>query len=173
MTLGGCIPGSGLPSLPEFRGGIYQLGDGDQIRIITYGVDQLSNTFRINDSGNVALPLLGLVHAAGLTTEQLAGLIVGQLKSQDLLQDTTVSVQVEQYRPIFILGEVNKPGEYPYVPGMTMLTAVAVGGGFTYRAVEDYAVVVRSTSDVPVMGRVPAQALIAPGDVVKILEERF
>ncbi len=82
-------------------------------------------------------------------------------------------VEVIAYRPVFILGEVSKPGQYPFQPGMTVLTAVAVAGGFTYRAVEDYASVLRNTGDKPVEGRAVGATLLAPGDVVTIYERVF
>ncbi len=77
------------------------------------------------------------------------------------------------YRPIFVLGEVNKPGQFPYQPGMTMLAAVALAGGFTYRAIEDYAAVVRTQDGAALEGRASRQAVLEPGDVVTVFERRF
>jgi polysaccharide export outer membrane protein len=173
VGIAACSPGANLPPLPDYHGEVYRLGNQDQVRIITYSVDQLSNTFRVNDSGELALPLVGSVKAAGLTTDELARRIVSELKRKQLMTDPSVAVEVTEYQPIFILGEVNKPGQYPYLPGMTMLTAVAVAGGFTYRAVQDYAEVVRTTETAAAIGKVNPQAFIAPGDVIKILEQRF
>ena len=173
VALAACSPGADLPPLPEYHEGAYRLGAYDQVRIITFSVDQLSQTFRINDAGDLALPLLGPVHAAGLTTAELSSRVVRQLERKKLLRDASVSVEIIEYRPIFILGEVNKPGQYPYLPGMTVLTAVAVAGGFTYRAVQDYAAVVRTNEASSAIGRANPQSLIAPGDVIKILEQRF
>jgi len=141
--------------------------------VITFGGDQLTGEFRINDSGNIAIPLLGAVHAAGLTTGQLGDEIATELQKKDLLKNPSVSVEVLAYRPFFILGEVTKPGEYPYEPGMTVLTAVSIAGGFTYRAVTDYASIVRTSSGDAVEGRVSRQTLVRPGDVITIFERRF
>lgn len=168
-----CSPGANLPPLPDYNSQVYRLGGGDQVRIITFNVDQLSQTFRVNDSGNLALPLLGSVRATGRTTGELGTLIARELQRKNMVRDASVSVEVTEYRPVFILGEVNKPGQYPYLLGMTLLTAVAVAGGFTYRAVQDYAEVVRSNGDTAVIGKASPESFIAPGDVVKILEQRF
>jgi polysaccharide export outer membrane protein len=141
--------------------------------VITFGGDQLTGEFHINDSGNIAIPLLGAVHAAGLTTAQLGDEIATDLQKKDLLKNPSVSVEVLAYRPFFILGEVTKPGEYPYEPGMTVLTAVSIAGGFTYRAVTDYASVVRTASGEAIEGKVSRQTLVRPGDVITIFERRF
>jgi polysaccharide export outer membrane protein len=82
-------------------------------------------------------------------------------------------VEVIAYRPVFVLGEVNKPGQYPWQPGMTVVTAVAVAGGFTYRAVDNYASVVRTVGSAAVEGKATRQSFIQPGDVVTIFERRF
>jgi polysaccharide export outer membrane protein len=171
--LASCAPGSGLPPLPETPGGPYRLGAEDQIRIITYGQDQLTGEFRVNDRGNVALPLLGPVPAAGLTTNQLEKSIEQRLREKKVLLDPSVSVDILAYRPIFILGEVAKPGQYPYQPGMTVLTAVAIAGGFTYRAQTGYASILRTVDHHTVEGRVPRGAAVRPGDVITIFERYF
>ena len=175
LALGACAPGAGLKPLPDYSNRSYLLGGGDQVRIITYGEDQLTGEFRVDDQGNVALPLLGTVAVAGLSPEQMAGRIADELRRRKLLHDPSVSVEVLAYRPIFVLGEVAHPGQYPYQPGMTMLTAVAVAGGFTYRAVQGYAEDVRTTDPraTPVEGRITPLSLIAPGDVINVLERRF
>jgi polysaccharide export outer membrane protein len=89
------------------------------------------------------------------------------------MRDPSVAVQVLAYRPIFVLGEVSKPGQYPYQPGMTMLTAVAAAGGFTYRAVEDYAADIRTQDGKVTEGNVTPEAFLAPGDVIKVYMRRF
>ena len=172
--LAGCAPGRDLAPLPEVTPSAYRLGVGDQVRIITFGEDQLTGTFRVNDSGLIDLPLLGAVKASGLTSSRLGSEIATELKQRKLFRDPSVSVEINEYRPIFVLGEVKTPGEYPYRPGMTVLTAVTVAGGFTYRAIEDYASVVRtSESDKAVEGLVNRQSFLMPGDVLTIYERRF
>ena len=171
--LSGCAPGAGLPPLPNYGARSYTLGGGDQVRIIVFGEDQLTGEFRVDDRGQIAVPLLGNVEAAGLTPEQLNKRIESGLREKNLLRNPSVSVEVLAYRPVFVLGEVAKPGEYPYQPGMTMLTAVAIAGGFTYRGVKDYAGVVRTTNGKAVEGKVMPSSFIAPGDVVQVYERRF
>ncbi len=173
IALAGCSPGDDLAPLPEYHAQSYRLGGGDQIRVIVYGEDQITGEYRVDDQGRIALPLLGGVVATNLTPQQLETQITADLRSRHLLRDPSVSVEVVAYRPIFVLGEVAKPGQYPYQPGMTMLTSVAVAGGFTYRAVEDYASVVRTTNNVAQEGTVTPLSFIAPGDVVRVYERHF
>jgi polysaccharide export outer membrane protein len=159
--------------LPDYRPETYRLGGGDQVRIITFGEDQLTGEFRIDDQGMFSLPLLGEIRAASLTTAELGSEISHELKKRNLLSDPSVSVEVRAHRPIFVLGEVSRPGQYPYEPGMTMLTAVAVAGGFTYRAVKDYASDIRTANNMATEGLITPKSFIAPGDVIQVLERRF
>jgi polysaccharide export outer membrane protein len=173
LLLFGCAPGSDLPPIADYTTSSYKLGGGDQVRVIVFGEDQLTGDFKLDDQGDIALPLIGNVKGAGLTATELAGRISDELRRRHLLSDPSVAVEIASYRPVFVLGEVNKPGEYPYQPGMTMLTTVAVAGGFTYRAVEDYASVVRTTGDKAVQGRITPLSFVAPGDVIKVFERRY
>lgn len=173
LLLSACAPGADQPALPQYTSSGYRLGSGDQVRIITFGEDQLTGEFTVDDRGNISLPLLGTVPAAGATPAELGQRIAGGLRSGNFLRQPSVAVQVIAYRPIFVLGEVNKPGMYAYQPGMTMLTAVAIAGGFTYRAVEDYAADVRTVSGHAVQGNIGPESFLAPGDVVKVYERHF
>ena len=173
LHVSGCAPGGDVPPLPQYNGTVYRLGIGDQLRLVTYGEQTLSQDFRIGDGGNIAVPLLGSVHAAGLTTTELGKQIEADLRSRKLLRDPSVAVEVGAYRPISVLGEVAKPGQYPYQPGMTMLTAIASAGGFTYRSVEGYAYVVRPEERASVIGKIMAQDYVKPGDVIKVYERLF
>lgn len=168
-----CAPGRSLQPIPDYRPGTYRLGPGDQLRIITFGEEQLTGEFRVDDEGRIAMPLLGSLEAAGRTPQQLQRDIEADLTKGDYLTNPSVTVEVIAYRPIFVLGEVNKPGQYPYQPGMTFLTAVAVAGGFTYRAFQDYGAVVRTTGGEAREGRLLPNSFLAPGDVVKVLERYF
>lgn len=173
LLLAACSPGSGLPSLPATPAGPYRLGVGEDVRIITFGEERLTGQFRVNDRGDIAVPLLGTIPANGLTTTELEQSIAKQLTVKKVLLNPSVSVEVMQYRPVFILGEVSKPGEYPYQPGMTVLTAVAIAGGFTYRAETGYASILRTTDGHAVEGRVPRGREVRPGDVIDIYERYF
>lgn len=166
-------PGSGLPMLPDGSPKAYSLGPGDQVRIIVFGEDNLTGEFRVNDSGNIALPLVGAVHAAGLSSSGLETAVGAVLQRDKLVHNPSVAVEVIAYRPIYVLGEVNKPGEYAYQPGMTVVTAVAVAGGFTYRAIEGYAAIVRTANGTAVEGRASRQSFVQPGDVITVFERRF
>jgi len=173
LLLSACAPGRDLPPLPEATPGPYHLGTGDVVRIITFGEEQLTGSFRVSDNGEIALPLLGPVRASGLTTNQLQDEISRELVKRNLFRNPSVSVEVTDYRPIYILGEVSKPGQYPYQNGMTVLSAVAIAGGFTYRAVADYASIIREENGQPTEGKVYRQTLAEPGDVITIFERRF
>ena len=173
LLLTGCAPGRDLPPLPSRLNGAYRLGPGDAVRILTHGEEPLTGEFRVSDQGTIALPLVGTVRASGETPSGLGEKIVAALKKDDVLKKPSVSVEVTTYRPIYVLGEVNKPGQYPYHPGMTMVTAAAVAGGFTYRAVEDYAGVVRTVDGDSVEGKASRQASLRPGDVITVFERRF
>lgn len=173
LLLAGCAPGRDLQALPDYQAQGYRLGGGDQVRIITFGEDQLTGEFRVDDQGRIAVPLLGGVQAAGLTPQLLEAAIAGDLRKRNLLRDPSVSVEVLAYRPVFVLGEVAKPGQYPYQPGMTVLTSVAIAGGFTYRGYQEYASVIRTTGRAATEGRAEPSAFLAPGDVIKVFERRF
>ncbi len=168
-----CAPGRDAPPMPPYTANSYLLGSGDQLRIITFGEDQLTGEFSVDDQGKIDLPLLGSVMAAGLSPQELGSRIAQSLDHTGVMRDASVAVQVIAYRPIFVLGEVAKPGQYPYQPGMTMLTAVAVAGGFTYRAVQDYADDVRTQHGKVSQGNVTPESFLAPGDVVRVYERRF
>src|SRR3984957_6709670 len=161
LVVAGCGgPGSGLPPLPAASPAAYTLGPGDQVRIITLGEDTLTGEFRVNDSGSIALPLVGAVHAAGLTSAELETSVGSALRRGNLVRNPSVAVEIIAYRPIYVLGEVNKPGQYAYQPGMTVVTAVAVGGGFTYRAVEGYGAIIRTVEGQAIEGRATRQSYI-------------
>jgi polysaccharide export outer membrane protein len=171
--LASCAPGSDLPPFKDTSPGPYRLSVDDQVRIITFGQEQLTGQFRVNDRGTIAVPLLGPVAASGLTSSELERRIEEELKQKKVLVDPSVSVEVIGYRPMFILGEVTKPGQYPYEPGMTVLTAVAIAGGFTYRAQTNYASLLRTVNGHSEEGRVPRGMEVLPGDVITILERYF
>ncbi len=173
LPLGACAPGRGLPPLPPADTAQYRLGPGDTVRIITFGEDALTGEFRVGDSGMIALPLVGPVRAGEASTQELEGRVAAALKRSNLLRNPSVAVEVIAYRPIYVLGEVNRPGQYPYQPGMTVVSAVAVAGGFSYRAVDDYASVVRTLGGGATEGKALRHASVMPGDVITVFERRF
>jgi len=151
----------------------YHLGANDKIRVITYGEESLTGEFFIGGAGKVSMPLIGEVQAAGLTIPQFQKEVEKALKDGDILKDPHVSVEVLTYRPFYILGEVNKPGEYPYTNGLTVLNAVATANGFTYRANQKRVFIKRADStqeqEYPLTSVVP----VAPGDTIRIAERYF
>jgi len=149
----------------------YRLGSGDRLKIKVFDEEDVSGEFEIDGNGRISMPLIGSVDAGGRTSKQLEDVIV--LAFQDgYIRNPQVSVEVMNYRPFYIIGEVNSPGSYPYRNGLTVLTAVAMGGGFTFRADEDDIKVTRSnTNGEPV--RVKVDDIVLPGDVVRVEERLF
>tara|TARA_R110000824_G_scaffold155226_2_gene327602 strand:- start:21441 stop:22013 length:573 start_codon:yes stop_codon:yes gene_type:complete len=150
----------------------YTLDSGDQLRITVFGQDDLSGEFSVDGSGNIAIPLIPPVSAQGLTTNELQASIADAL-GRTLLRNPNVSVQVTQFRPFFILGEVMKAGQYPFINGMTIQSAVAIAGGFSYRAYESSVHVTRKVGNRLVEIDLPANAPVRPGDTILVKERYF
>ncbi len=148
----------------------YILGSGDRIRVVVFGQEDLSGEFEIDGTGQVSLPLIKEMTASGLTLRELEALISGKLKP-DFLKNPRVNVEVLNYRPFYIIGQVKKPGSYPFVSGMTVINAVALAGGYTYRAREGKVLITRSKSG----KRKPANhtTKVMPGDVIEVPERFF
>jgi polysaccharide export outer membrane protein len=149
----------------------YRLGSGDKLRVIVYGEQDLSGEFDVTGAGKVSLPLIGQVQAAGLTLEQFEKEVADNL-SKGYLTNPKVSAEVLNYRPFYIIGEVDKPGQYPYTSGMTVLNAVAVGGGYTYRANTDTVYIARGNGN-EVQYPANQSVRVLPGDVVRVPERFF
>ena len=163
---------AGIPGAPAVPYPTYRLGSGDQLRVIVFGQDNLSRLYNVDSSGSVALPLIGPIRARGLTTAQLANDIANELK-QKYVKDPKVSVEVETYRPFFILGEVNKPGQYPYVNAMTVEAAVAIAEGYTERAKQRMVRLTRKFGGVMSTVMVPPDYPVQPGDTIYVMERFF
>jgi polysaccharide export outer membrane protein len=163
------------PLVDQQADNVYRLGGGDEIRVITYGSQDLTAQFHVSDDGYIAMPLLGNVQAAGKTPTELSADISRALVQKGLVNNPSVSVEILTYRPIFLLGEVTRPGQYPFQPGMTVQQAVAMAGGFTYRAIDDKVNLTRRQGheNNPVVGSVPVNAVLQPGDTVNVLERTF
>ncbi|HEX2256298.1 MAG TPA: polysaccharide biosynthesis/export family protein, partial [Afifellaceae bacterium] len=134
--------------------GPYYLDTGDELRIIVYDQQSLTNVYSVDQAGYIALPLIGAIAARGATTDILEQRIAAALSTR-YVREPNVTVEVAGYRPFFVLGEVNNPGQYPYVPGMTAETAIAVAGGFTARANMHTVRVSRSINGRLHEGRIP------------------
>lgn len=150
----------------------YRLGPADKVRVNVFGEEALTGEFLVGGSGKVSLPLIGEVQAAGLTIAQFQEEIAVSLR-QGYINEPRVSAEVLNYRPFYILGEVNKPGEYPYTNNLTVLNAVATAEGFTYRA--DTRRVYIKRADVAGEQAYPLTTAtqVAPGDTIRIGERFF
>ena len=150
----------------------YTLDAGDRLRVTVFGQEGLSNSYVVDAAGNVNLSLTGPVPARGLTTEQLAQSLGERLRA-GFVRDPHVSVEVEAYRPFFILGEVTAPGQYPYVANMTVETAVAIAGGYSPRAEKKSMQMTRVINGQSIRAKVPPNAPVRPGDTITIPERWF
>lgn len=150
----------------------YTLDSGDVVRITVFDQDDLTNTYAVNKGGHLSFPLIGAVAARGKTTKQIEGNIARGLK-KGFLRNPDVSVEIDTYRPIFILGEVGTAGQYTYVPGMTVQNAIAVAGGFTARAQQDDVDITRNINGEIITGRVPLSDPLMPTDTIVVRERLF
>jgi len=163
-----------VPVVQEvFEDGVYALDSGDKLRIVVFGQDTLSNTYTVDAAGMVTMPLIGGVNARGMTTAALSGAIAGRLRA-NFIRDPSVAVEVETYRPFFVLGEVTFPGQYPYVPNMTVEKAIAIAGGFTPRATKDRFTITRKLDGgVSTRAVLRLQDRLRPGDTLTVGERWF
>jgi protein involved in polysaccharide export with SLBB domain len=148
--------------------GDYRLGAGDKVNVSVFGDPNLSGPHDVDGNGVFTFPLAGSIKAAGLTSTELEGTIRTKLK--EYLKDPRVSVEILAYRPFYIVGEVTKPGAYPYVNGMNVVNAVAIAGGFTYRAKDDDFDIERKSNNTTLEAGRTTHVL--PGDVI-VVRERF
>ncbi len=150
----------------------YMLDAGDTIRVTVFDQSDLTNTYAVDQSGYIAFPLIGAVAARGRTVQQIEGQIAAQLRN-GFLRDPDVSVEVDQYRSIFVMGEVGASGQYQYVPGMTVQNAIAAAGGFSARANQANADVTRKINGRVITGRVLISDPLLPGDTIFVRERLF
>ena len=150
----------------------YRLDAGDRLRIVVFGQEGLTNTYTVDAGGAITMPLIGAVRARGLTPTQLAASVTSRLKN-GYLREPHVAAEVDTYRPFFILGEVAAPGQYPFVPNMTIESAVAIAGGFTPRAQRSSIKLTRIGQTETTQAVVPPGTLLKPGDTVVVAERWF
>ncbi len=150
----------------------YRLGSGDKVSINVFGESELSGEFLVGDDGQIDLPLIGAVQATGQTVNEFQTAVVARY-SRGYLKDPKVSISVLNYRPFFITGEVGKGGEYPYKAGLTIQDAVAIAGGYTYRANTGKAFVRRAGADQEAPVELTQRVTLNPGDIVRIPERFF
>ena len=150
----------------------YHLDAGDRLRVVVYGQEGLTNTYSISAGGSITMPLIGSVPARGRTPQGLAADITARLRN-GFIREPSVAVEIESYRPFFILGEVQAPGQYPYVPNMTVESAVAIAGGFSPRARKDRVTITHTDASGTSRAIVPPGTPLSPGDTVLVGERWF
>src|SRR5262245_63429132 len=160
------------PSASSSSADGYVLGPNDRIRLKVYGEPDITGEYEISNSGQVSIPLAGHIKAAGTTTRQLEKSIASAL-AKGIVRDPRVNVEIAQYRPYYILGEVKKSGEYPYRNGLTVMDAVASAGGFTYRANENKVLLRRAGAGAEETYPLNAPVPVDTGDNIRIPERYF
>jgi polysaccharide export outer membrane protein len=157
---------------PRAYDSAYRLDAGDKLRVVVYGQEGLTNTYAIDAGGAITMPLIGSVGARGRTPAGLAAEISAKLRN-GYIREPSVAVEIESYRPFFILGEVQAPGQYPYVPNMSVESAVAIAGGFSPRARRDSVTLTHTDASGPMRVVVPLGTPLSPGDTVQVGERWF
>jgi polysaccharide export outer membrane protein len=150
----------------------YLLDSGDRVRVTVFEQTDLTGTYGVDQAGYLSFPLVGAVAARGRTAQELEGVIATALK-QGYLRDPDVSIEIDQYRSFFVLGEVGQPGQYAYVPGMTVQNAIAIAGGFSTRAQQKTTDITRKINGKIITGRVTISSPILAGDTIYIRERLF
>jgi polysaccharide biosynthesis/export protein len=165
-------PAYAAAPMPAAYDTAYKLDAGDKLRVVVYGQEGLTNTYAIDAGGSITMPLIGSVPARGRTPAGLASEITGKLRN-GYIRDPSVAVEIEAYRPFFILGEVAAPGQYPYVPNLSVESAVAIAGGFSPRARRDRVTVTHTDSSGSMRVVVPLGTALSPGDTILVGERWF
>ena len=159
-------------AMPVAHDTAYHLDAGDRLRVVVYGQEGLTNTYAIDAGGSITMPLIGSVPARGKTPARLAADITARLRN-GFIREPSVAVEIEAYRPFFILGEVAAPGQYPYVPNMSVESAVAIAGGFSPRARRDRVTLTHTDPQGSMRTVVPLGTALSPGDTVLVGERWF
>jgi len=150
----------------------YRLGPGDNIQVSVHNQDDLSGSYLLDGSGRFSMPLIGTVEANGLTRTDLETLLVSRLKP-DYLVNPRVAVVVSDYRPYYIIGEVGRTGAFSFVQGMTYLTAIAIAGGYSYRAKKGVVFVIQGDDPDREEVKLDVDLKVQPGDIIRVAERRF
>lgn len=156
---------------PEVAEG-YVLGPGDTVHVTVFNHTDLTGEFELDGDGRFSMPLIGSVNAAGLTSGQLERQIVNRLKP-DYLVNPRVSIEVRNYRPYYLIGEVKSTGSFPYVEGISYLKAIALAGGYTYRAKKDVVYVIRGDDPEQDEQKLDVNEKVQPGDIIRVAERLF
>lgn len=170
---GGGLPSEMAPAKASLPGEGYLLEPGNRVRVIVYNEPALSGDFTVDASGNIAVPLAGGIPSSGVTAKVLAKRIEDALIRGGFLKEPQVSVEIQTFRPYYVLGEVRQPGEFPYTTGVTVLGAIARAGGYDYRAREGEVLLVREVDGQPKEFRANERTQLQPGDIVKVQQRAY
>jgi polysaccharide export outer membrane protein len=150
----------------------YRLGPADKLRVIVFGEDSLSGEFSVSPAGRIALPLIGEINASGRTVPEIKQEVEARFRN-GYIKNPRVSIEVILYRPFYIYGEVNKPGEFPFEPGLTIQGAVSAAQGYTYRANTHRVSIRHAGADKDETIKADSATPIAPGDVIRVGQRYF
>lgn len=171
---GGCSSGlADLPPLQSVGVAEVKLAPGDKIAIAVQEIEAMSGEYIVDETGVISLPLIDQVEASGLSYVQMQNTIAARLIAADIVKDPNVTVQPLELRPIYIMGEVRQPGEYSFRQGLTVFAAIAMAGGYTYRAETGEVAVTRVVGDSTVTGVADEDTMVLPGDRIRVYEGWF
>ena len=168
----GLLQAQDSPTPEQYVAEGYVLGPGDTVHITVFNHTDLTGEFELDGDGRFSMPLIGSVNAAGLTSGQLENQIVNRLKP-DYLVNPRVSIEVRNYRPYYLIGEVKSTGSFPYVEGISYLKAIALAGGYTYRAKKDVVYVIRGDDPEQDEQKLDVNEKVQPGDIIRVAERLF
>lgn len=169
LPLAACSLNGNLKSYPAEQRGPYTLDAGDVVTVAVYGDDNFGKAYKVDETGTIGLPLVGPVLVRGLTVNEAAGRIAGEL-ARSFIRNPSVTVQIETYRPFFIQGAVKNGGQFPYVPGMTVRAAVSTAGGYSETANRNKVTIYRQQGSQMYKATVDLDFPIYPGDTIVVAE---
>jgi protein involved in polysaccharide export with SLBB domain len=172
LVLSGALPAQDAGAPIPADNTVYALGAGDQIHITVHNQDDLSGDYVLDGAGRFTMPLIGVVDAKGLTSSELESVLVNRFRP-DYLVNPRIGVEVRFHRPYYIIGEVGRTGAFNYVQGMTYLTAIAIAGGYSYRAKKDVVFVIRGDNQDGEEIKKDVNEKLQPGDIIRVAERRF
>jgi len=172
LLLSGLTHAQDTPATDAESASGYQLGPRDRISVTVFNHPDLSGEYVLDGEGRFSMPLIGVVDAGGKTPVELEDILVNRFKP-DYLVNPRISIEVRNYRPYYLIGEVQNTGSFPYVAGITYLTAIAMAGGYTYRAKKDVVYVIRGNDPDQEEIKLDANEKVQPGDIIRVAERIF
>ena len=172
LAVAASVAAQDMPVLDESDSSGYKLGPRDQVYVTVFNQADLTGEYVLDGDGRFSMPLIGIVDAAGLTLMELEELLVGRYKP-DYLVNPRISIEVRNYRPYYLIGEVRSTGNFPYVEGITYLTAIAMAGGYSYRAKKNVVYVIRGNDPDQEEVKLDVNEKVQPGDIIRVAERLF